>query len=68
MVGRLLNKVVVLTPENGYGVPLFSFDSETTEENWFVEPVHNQEQRKSGTSGEVMGLPVENEQCWWQRE
>ena len=36
-IGRLLHKVVVLTPENGAEWPLFRFDPETNKETWFLE-------------------------------
>jgi hypothetical protein len=36
-IGRLLHKAVVLTPENASWVPLFRFDPNTDEEQWFVE-------------------------------
>lgn len=34
-VGRLLNKAVVLTPENASWVTLFRFDPRTSEEQWY---------------------------------
>lgn len=36
-IGRVLNKAVVLTPENSADFPLFRFDPETNEETWFLE-------------------------------
>lgn len=42
VIGRLLNKAVVLTPENRAEFPLFSFDPETNEETWFLEQNNSQ--------------------------
>ncbi len=41
-IGRLLNKTVVLTPENCAEFPLFRFDPETNEEAWFLEEIDGQ--------------------------
>jgi hypothetical protein len=36
-IGCVLNKAIVLTPENCAEFPLFCFDPETNEEIWFLE-------------------------------
>lgn len=38
-IGRLLNKEVVLTPENASWVPLFRFDPRTAQEEWYLEDI-----------------------------
>ena len=39
IIGKLLNKAIVLTPENCSSLPLFRFDPETNEEKWFLETI-----------------------------
>lgn len=38
-VGQLLNKTVVLTPENDSSSPLFRYDPQTGEEKWFWDQI-----------------------------
>jgi hypothetical protein len=43
-IGKLLNKAVILTPENCSRQPLFRFDPETNEEKWFLDNIEERKQ------------------------
>ncbi len=42
-IGRLLNREIILTPENLSTVPLFRFNPTASKEEWFLEDIDHQE-------------------------